>query len=826
MRKLVWFAVSLLVSNCLAQTASPQGGQSGQGGGAADTKDAAAQAQESKKEQKTEGAAKSDSDTQKNSERGFGQVAKDLLTDQKRIWTSPATLRLTDAEWLVPLGGISTGLFLTDSEFSRHVSANPMTTSHYGTLSNAGVAALAGGAAGLWLLSYPKHNSHWRETGFLAGEAAINTVLMVEALKYPLGRERPFQGDGSGPFFSGGTSFPSLHSAAAWSIAGVVAHEYPGPLPKLAAYGLASFVSFARLRARQHFPSDVFIGGALGEFVGQDVYSRHFDPDLGGQEWRSIRDWFRGDGDYSAENQGSPYVELDSWVYPAIERLAALGHVHAEFLGMRPWTRVECARLIQDAGDEIDANGSASVQAEELRDELAKEFQREIDGLEGSSNLSAQVESLYGGVTGISGTPLNDGYHFGETIINNYGRPYQQGVNSWDGLSAYATAGRLTVYVRAEYQHAPSAAGYSAPVQQWIATTDLTPLQPATSIPSVDRVQVLDAYVAMNAANWNLSFGNQSLWWSPDEGGSLLFSDNATPICMFRVSRVAPFELPWILRFFGPMKLDLFFGQLAGNLYPPRPLIHGEKISFKPTENLELGFARTAEFGGVGRALTAGAILNSYVSFGSSVSYGASDNPGERNGGFEFSYKIPRLRNWLQVYGEAMSRDDPSPLDAPRRSALDLGLYLPRIPGVPRLDLRVEGVNTDSPSSSYGGHFFYWEGFYRDLYTNEGNLIGSWIGREGKGLQAWSTYWFNPKSTLQFGYRHAKVASDFVPGGETVNDGSIRLEWWLHPDLSASAFVQYEKLIAAFLAPTPQTNWTSSVQVTFWPGHWGFREQR
>lgn len=54
-----------------------------------------------------------------------------------------------------------------------------------------------------------------------------------------------------------------------------------------------------------------------------------------------------------------------------------------------------------------------------------------------------------------------------------------------------------------------------------------------------------------------------------------------------------------------------------------------------------------------------------------------------------------------------------------------------------------------------------------------------------------------------------KVASDFVPGGETVNDGSVKLGWWMQHDLSVSAFVQYEKWLAPILSPTAQTNWTS-----------------
>jgi hypothetical protein len=120
-----------------------------------------------------------------------------------------------------------------------------------------------------------------------------------------------------------------------------------------------------------------------------------------------------------------------------------------------------------------------------------------------------------------------------------------------------------------------------------------------------------------------------------------------------------------------------------------------------------------------------------------------------------------------------------------------------------------------------GGKFVYWEVFeYHNLYLNKGKLIGSWIGREGVGYQAWSTYHFGRRDSLQFGFRHAKIDGDFVPGGETVNDGSGKLQMWLRNDLSVSALVQYEKWLAPILAPGPQKNWTSSVEVTLWPKSW------
>src|SRR5437667_4229981 len=197
--------------------------------------------------------------------RGFHGLARDFLRDQEEIWTSPARLRFSDTEWLVPFSGITTGLFVTDRDFSKHLSQTPTTISHYKTLSNAGVAALVGGAGGMWLLGHASHNEQWTETGFLAGDAAVNSLVAVESFKYTLRRERPYQGDGSGPFFqTGGTSFPSEHAAAAWSVAGVIAHEYPGPFTKIMAYGLASLVSVSRVKAHQHFPSDVAVGSVIG----------------------------------------------------------------------------------------------------------------------------------------------------------------------------------------------------------------------------------------------------------------------------------------------------------------------------------------------------------------------------------------------------------------------------------------------------------------------------------------------------------------------------------------------------------------------------------
>ena len=116
------------------------------------------------------------------------------------------------------------------------------------------------------------------------------------------------------------------------------------------------------------------------------------------------------------------------------------------------------------------------------------------------------------------------------------------------------------------------------------------------------------------------------------------------------------------------MKVDFFVGKLSGNQFPARPFLHGEKLSFKPLPGLEVGFTRTGEMAGVGRPTTPKAIWLSYTTLTSSVDFGAI-NPGKRTSGFDFSYRVPYLRDWLTIYSDSLATDNTSPWADPPRAA-------------------------------------------------------------------------------------------------------------------------------------------------------------
>lgn len=778
-------------------------------------------------------------------------LPRQLLRDQIGMWTSPARFKLSDATWLVPVGGFAAALFATDSSVSRHLSNKPSTLNTYRNISDYGAYSMVGGAGGIYLLGLLSQNPHEKETGFLSGESAIDSLAVVELLKYTTGRLRPYQGSGTGPFRSGGTSFPSEHSAVAWSIAATFAHEYPSPFMKFLAYGAATLVSASRVVGKEHFPSDVFIGAAIGYLTSEYIYRKHHDPDLSGGPWEipavrpdSPRHW-------QAKDMGSPYVPLDNWIYPELDRLTAMGYIHTGFADMRPWTRMECARQVEEAADSISQDAAEESEAARIFRELQMEFTPELNLLGGGNNANFRVESVYTRGTEIAGKPLIDAYHFGQTIINDFGRPEEQGFNDVSGMSGWATDGPFVVYARGEFQHSPSAPPLPVTARDTISNEDFSqllyiipkpPVPPDAPTPAFNQGRFLDTYVAMNFSDWQISYGNQSLWWGPSQGGPLMFSDNAQPMRMFRVDRVTPFRLPSFLGVLGPMRIEGYIGQYSGYDFVftphglagaygqpvnPQPIDHGERISFKPTPNLEVGLSRTTDYGGPGYPLTTHNFLRSVFSTGNTLP-GNPSKPGARRSGLDFSYRLPGMRNGATFYAEGMAQhDEISPILGPDVAAWFAGLYLPSLPGVRKMDLRLEGGYTDPPSGagdiSHGA--FYWDDTWITGFQNAGHLVGSWMGRQGQGAQASATYWLGHRDKLQFGFRHQKVSRQLVadpldpaiPEGGNLTDANVRAEFWANSTFSVAAMVQYETWSYPVIALTRQANVASSIQLSFWP---------
>jgi hypothetical protein len=518
---------------------------------------------------------------------------------------------------------------------------------------------------------------------------------------------------------------------------------------------------------------------------------------------------------------GSTYVSFDNWIYPAFDRLHALGYVDTAYLGLRPWTRLACLHMLQETSEKL-AGAPHDAEARRLFNALAKEFKHEvyIDDYK-KSTAHAEVDSVYGRAMGIAGPPLNDSYHFGQTIINDYGRPYQESFNAISGFSARAEDFRFTLDVRGEYQHAPGRAAYSDSVRSVIAQMDLNPELPAIPVSPTNTFALLDANASIHLLNHEISVGKSEDWWGPGQSGSMAWSNNAQPIYALRINRVEPLSIPLLSRLIGPVRYEGLFGDFKGHAYPNAPWVHAEKISFKPTPNLEFGFSRVVVFAGEGHApLTFGSFWNSFTSFSNvtPTQKFSRNDPGARHSQFDFSYRLPWLRKWVTLYTDSIIHDDTSPVDNPHGAAINPGVYLSHLPKLPHLDFRAETVSTDPPTvRACCGQVIYYEAAYHDVYTNQGNLLGSWIGREAKGGQAWLTYWLSPKETIQLGYRNAKASQQYVPGGTTQNDFSVRAVLRVKRSIELNLFEQLEFWKAPVLATGLQKDFTSALQITYFP---------
>jgi hypothetical protein len=112
---------------------------------------------------------------------------------------------------------------------------------------------------------------------------------------------------------------------------------------------------------------------------------------------------------------------------------------------------------------------------------------------------------------------------------------------------------------------------------------------------------------------------------------------------------------------------------------------------------------------------------------------------------------------------------------------------------------------------------FYDNGRFINSYTNQGNLMGGWIGRAAQGEQALSTYWLSGRNKIQVNYKHRQIDGLYAPGGGSVNDAEVKADIWLNHTMELSGLVQYEKWNIPVLAPAPQSNVTTSLGFTFWP---------
>lgn len=456
----------------------------------------------------------------------------------------------------------------------------------------------------------------------------------------------------------------------------------------------------------------------------------------------------------------SPQIPLDSWIYPAIERVMALSYLQSSLVGMRPLTRLEAARLLREASLQANLDDLPTV-AGQLLQRLQTEFREELE--EGSGGVSARllrnVELIAsyrdGDDSMMSGT---DGRQFA-LDYNNFGR-------------SRADGGNLE---------------FNAQIEARLFDRLLLTWRPELAQREDDgsSFATLAAMAAVSCKGVEFSVGRQSLWWGQGRHGSLLLTNNAQPLDMLRLTNPSPLQLPWLLKHLGPFRFDLFVSRLDEDRIVSKPYFGGMRFNIKPSRYFELGASRTVMFGGDGRPqVDAGDFLT--IVGGENLS-GAEDTSNSI-AGVDALINVPHL--WgMQIYGELYGEDEAGGL--PAKNSWLAGVYLPQIEPSGRLSLRVEYADT---TQLFGGNpVLYRHGIYQSGYIYDDQILGHHTGSDATDLFMQLRVDYSERLSLRIGLDYEERGKALALR-EKHRQADLSATWRLDPKLSLTTRYAYDHI--------------------------------
>jgi membrane-associated phospholipid phosphatase len=223
-------------------------------------------------------SARPGSDAASEREVTWRSLPKDFLHDQKDIWLFP--FQLAKGRHLLPTLGVvggTTGLIYADPHVMPYFQTHARNLDHLNDAFDAQIttAEVVAVPVSLMFAGYMRHDSYEVSTALLAAEAYADSAVVDLGVKAITRRKRPSDvpagGSFNDTFFAGGKSpfkgsaFPSGHAAGAFSVATVIAGRYhKHRWVPVVMYGFATAISLSRVTSSAHFPSDVFLGAALG----------------------------------------------------------------------------------------------------------------------------------------------------------------------------------------------------------------------------------------------------------------------------------------------------------------------------------------------------------------------------------------------------------------------------------------------------------------------------------------------------------------------------------------------------------------------------------
>ncbi|MEZ4600799.1 MAG: capsule assembly Wzi family protein [Syntrophotaleaceae bacterium] len=460
----------------------------------------------------------------------------------------------------------------------------------------------------------------------------------------------------------------------------------------------------------------------------------------------------------------SDTLPLDSWVYPALDKLAGLGLIDSVLQGARPYSRIEAARQVREALAKSESADPPPA-VHELLDRLERFFGDELgEGAAPGSYLKPrelQFTYLYqdGDESVYAGTDRVDARQYALNY-NNDGIDYGEHHN---GQLIFQAEAKLGEHVLLS----------ARPLLEILEDGDST------------SFSLLHGKAALGLGPFEVSVGRQSLWWGQGRHGSLVLTNNAKPLDMVRITNPTPVLIPWIFKYLGPFRFDVFWSELEEDRVVPEPYFAGLRLNVKPLPWFEVGASRTVIFGGDGRPDVG---WDDFLTILGGKNLEGDEDNSNNIAALDARLRLPFL--WgAEIYGEYGGEDEAGSFLANR--AWLAGLYLPRIEPSGRASMRLEyadlsEIDTNSPP-------WYRHGIYRSGYTYEGKIMGHHAGGGAKDIYGEVQLILPQDLLMTMGIDYESRGYD-QPVREKHYQGLLKLNWEFREHLALNLGLGYGRI--------------------------------
>jgi hypothetical protein len=435
----------------------------------------------------------------------------------------------------------------------------------------------------------------------------------------------------------------------------------------------------------------------------------------------------------------STNLPLDSPIYQYIEKLSGFGLVTGDVKGIRPYSKAEAARLLEEAETRL-SSGSYPLLASEITTRLRELIPREAtlyshpesaprfdytpisNGRLRYVYLDGAPRSYFRAVN----DPGNDGvFGIGSGLRpkNPYPAPIQQrGIEGTplfennDGV-IYGAGSNLDLRASGEAYLGSRASLLVEPMLLWSEQGD-------TAVLRLNR-----GYLKLGGEGLELEVGRDENWLGVGYRGAITLTNNASNFDQVKLSS------PEIVhsKYLWDLKYTLIVSQFEKTVtdgQERQPLFVAGKISMKPTQNFEFGINLGRQVGGPGVNNSIGDTMRGLIG-------GSGADNSNSVAGVELRFRFPWLRN-SELYAEYSGED--SAAFWPIVESYIAGFYIPNLTESGRDDLRFEYF--------LGNQILYTNGTFPEGYLRYGLPLGDSQGGAAQEFFLRYSHWFSVRNNL------------------------------------------------------------------------------